>query len=103
MAKEASRKEDLKSNFDNVEFLESSLEDPLNVLRAKLKDLSTLPKRTAIRRVLVITEVISEEGRGIDVVWSEQPDEEPWIVQDSVVSLLTRVSYAVGSGGDHDS
>lgn len=89
-----------KSEFSNVEFLETALSDPLNVLRAKLKFLEELPDDVLPRRVIIITDLISEEGRGLDVTWSEGSNESPFNVQDSVISMLTRVKIALAESGD---
>lgn len=86
--------------FSNVEFLDSALANPLNVLRAKLKELSDLPDGVLTGRVLIITEVHNDDGRGFDVVWSEGDDESACVVQDSILAMLTRVKNALSSGGD---
>jgi hypothetical protein len=90
--------DETKGNFENVEFLDTSLADPLNVLRLKLKDLSSLPAGIQVRRVMIVCDVISEEtGRGIDLTWSEGADESIYAVQDSIISLLTRVQQIIAT------
>lgn len=86
-----------EGNFDNVEFLDGALSEPANVLRLKLKQLASMPAGSAVRRVLVLTEIISEDGRGIDIVWSEGDDEQFFIVHDSLASMLTRALSALTS------
>lgn len=86
------------SEFANVEFLENSLSDPLNVLRAKLKELSELPDDVLVRRVLIITDLRNEDGRGLDVIWSEDDDESTFAAQDALISMLTRVKNIIASG-----
>lgn len=92
-----------KGNFDNVEFLDASLADPLNVLRLKLKQLSSLPQGVRVRRVIVMVDVISEaEGRGLDINWNEEDDEPFYVVQDSILSMLARVTAALASSNDEE-
>lgn len=89
-----------KNDFANVEFLSSSLSSPTNVLRAKLKELSELPAGVTIRRVMIVCDVLTDDGRELDVVWSAHDDEPPFIIQDSIVSLLTRVQQVMANSED---
>lgn len=104
MAEDASRQpapEETRGEFTNVAFLESSLADPSNVLRLKLKHISGLPEGMIVRRVLVIMDVLSEEdGRGLDVTWSEGEEEFSLDVQDAVLALLARVQGLILNGSD---
>lgn len=96
-----SQPEDPKGTFENVEFMDSSLADPLNVLRLKLKHLSQLPESVYVRRVVIICDVVSEEtGRGIDLTWNESDDEPHFTVQDSLISLLTRVQQILAGSSE---
>lgn len=98
--KTSSARSSAKPDVSNVEFLESSLQNPVNVVRATLKQLENLPENVAIRRVVVITEVLTEEGRGLNAVWSEGDHEQPYEVQDSLVSMLTRLKLVLVDSGD---
>ena len=99
----ASRTPGKPAEFSNVEFLDTSLTDPTTVLRKKLKELSELPEEVTARRVLIITEVIDDEGRrGLDVTWSDSSEEPDYVVVDSVVSMLSRVHTALLSGSSED-
>lgn len=89
-----------KTDFSNIEFLETSLADPLNVLRIKLRDLSEMPDHVHIRRVIVITETITDDGRGLDVVFNEHDEEPTYVIQDSLVSILERVRLVLMGVGD---
>jgi hypothetical protein len=86
-------------DYNNITFLQSSLSDPANVLRLKLKHLSELPETIQVRRVVVIVDVLDdEEGRGLDVTWSEQDNETYHDVQDSLLSLMERIKNIVLQG-----
>lgn len=84
-----------KPEFENVEFLEESLQDPLNVLRLKLKDLSDLPEGLRVRRIVIMTDIASPDGRGLDITWSESRDESFSDTQDAVLAMLLRVQTAL--------
>lgn len=86
-----------KKEYENVEFLECSMSDPKNLLRIKLRDLDELPEEYIARRVVVITELVSKDGREVTFDWSEGDGEPSYVVHDSLVALVSRVLSAISS------
>lgn len=84
-------------DFGNVEFLESSLSDPLNALRSKLKELLEASEAgIRVRRIVILTDLVDETGRGLDVAWSDaQPNEDTSDALDSVLAMMLRAQAAL--------
>lgn len=96
-----SRKPKPTPDLSNVSFLETAT-DPANVLRAKLKSFDDLPESVGLRRVLVITEYITEDGRELDISWSESPNEPFYVTQDSLLSMVSRTTAVIAACNNED-
>lgn len=89
--------EDEIDSLDNVEFIGQALKDPLNVLRVKMKELGEIAEDTsiAIRRVIVITEYMTEDGRSTGIMFSEREHETDLDAEESVLATLTRLQASM--------
>lgn len=95
---EAARAIEVESTgLENVEFIGQALKDPLNVLRLKMKELSEVATdaSVAIRRVIVITDYVTEEGRSLGIMFSEGEHESEEDAADSVLSTITRLQTSM--------
>lgn len=96
----AARTKSRTLDFSNVEFLDQSLSNPRNALRSKLKELDELPDSIRVRRIVILTDLVDETGRGLDVTWSDVEGEESHDTLDSVVAILMRVQNALISSSE---
>lgn len=85
------------TGLENVEFIGQALKDPINVLRLKLKEMGEVAEdaSVAVRRVVVITQYDTDEGRHVGIMFSEGDHESEEDAEDAVLALLTRLQASM--------
>lgn len=85
------------TGLENVEFIGQALKDPLNVLRLKLKEMGELSadSAVAIRRIIVITDYNTDEGRSVGIMFSEGEHESEEDAEDAVLAVLTKLQVSM--------